>query len=67
MTILQTEVPLRLSRQEAELCVLRVTGRVRDPPQGMSHMHTLQVTTQQSVRHIQQHLQTEQFEPLHHN
>jgi hypothetical protein len=49
VAVLETEVSLRFSSQEAELSVLRVTGRVRDPPQSMSHMHTLQATKTHSV------------------
>lgn len=42
VAVLDTEVGPRLARQEAELTVARLTGRVRDAPQRVGHLHPLE-------------------------
>lgn len=41
VAVLDTEVGPRFTCQEAELTVARLTGRVRDAPQRVGHLHPL--------------------------
>lgn len=52
MTILYAEVRPRLSGEEAELCVLRFTGCVRDAPQRVRHLHALEHRKQKKEKII---------------